>query len=290
MSFKKTNDRNEPMITYATQRIIKRTILYVVLAVVISVLMFPLFWMFSTSLRPSNQLYIQTVQLLPETLSLSNFRALLDTDFVTYYINSLIVSFGVVVLSTVLSTLGGYGLSRIDIPFKKWFARGVLMGYMFPPILLAIPMFILWRQIGLLNSYIGLILAETAITLPFSLWLMWKYFQTIPYSLEEAAQMMGASRFGAFYSVAVPMSKPGIIAVAVFSYAVSWNAYTIPSIILTDSSQWVLTVGTASFLQAERVLWGEIMAASVMIIIPAFIFVYFLQKYLLQGFRAGSVG
>lgn len=290
MSFRKASDRNEPRIAYATQALIKRAILYILLAVAISVLMFPLFWMFSTSLRPSDQLYVRTVQLLPGTLSLSNFRALLDTDFITYYINSLVVALGVVVLSTVLATLGGYGLSRINIPFKKWFARGVLMGYMFPPILLAIPMFILWRQIGLLNSYTGLILAETAITLPFSLWLMWKYFQTIPYSLEEAAQMMGASRFGAFYAVAVPMSKPGIVAVAVFSYAVSWNAYTIPKIILTDSSQWVLTVGTASFVQAERVLWGQIMAASVMIIIPAFVFVYFLQKYLLQGFRAGSVG
>jgi multiple sugar transport system permease protein len=161
---------------------------------------------------------------------------------------------------------------------------------MFPPILLAIPMFLLWREIGVMDTYIGLILAETAISLPFSLWLMWKFFQTVPYSLEESAITAGASRFRAFYDVALPMSKPGMIAVAVFSYAVSWNAYTMPKVLMVTETKWPLTIGIHSLTQQQTVYWGQVMAASALVILPAFVFVYFLQKYLLRGFRAGGIG
>jgi multiple sugar transport system permease protein len=161
---------------------------------------------------------------------------------------------------------------------------------MFPAILLGIPMFIIWRQLGLLNSYIGVILAITALSLPFSLWLMWKFFQTIPQSLEESAQVMGTSRFGAFYDIALPMAKPGMMAVAIFSFAVAWNAYTVPKILITDRSHWLLTIAVDSFIQTESINWGPIMAASSLMLIPAFIFVYFLQRYILRGFKAGGIG
>lgn len=276
---------------YRFRRRFKRTVLYISVAIVSIVLLFPLFWMFSSALRPQADLYSQEIQLLPHNPTMDNFHSIFFlTDFFSYYMNSILVSLGVVMLTTTLATFGGYGLSRVDFRFKDTFARGILLGYMFPPILLAIPMFILWRQLGILNTYPGLILAETAQALPFSLWLMWKFFQTVPYSLEESAQMMGASRFKAFYDVALPMAKPGIIAVAIFAYAVSWNAYTIPKIILTDNSRWVLTIGIESFIHAEKIFWGQVMAASAMVILPSFLFVYFLQKYLLRGFRAGSIG
>lgn len=257
----------------------------------LALILFPLFWMFSTALRPNSQMFTQPIPLLPTSLTLEHFEAIFaDTEFVTFYKNSIIVAIGVVLTTTVTATLGGYGLTRLDIPFKKAFARTILFGYMFPPILLSIPMFLFWRELGILNSYIGLILAETAISLPFSLWLMWQFFQTVPVSLEESAQMSGASRFRAFWDVALPMAKPGMIAVAVFSYAVSWNAYTMPKVLMTDIGMWPLTVGVHSFTQQHQVLWGQVMAASALIILPAFVFVYFLQKYLLRGFEAGGIG
>jgi multiple sugar transport system permease protein len=264
---------------------------YLLIVLVIAVLIFPLYWMVVTALRPENQIFAKDAILIPNTLVLDNFiNIFADSDFVTYYKNSIVVSIGVVSLTTVLATLGGYGLSRMESRLRIVFARGVLLGYMFPPILLGIPMYILWRQIGVLNTYIGLILAETALALPFSLWLMWKFFQTIPYSHEEAAQVMGASEFRAFYDVVLPLSKPGFISVAIFSYAISWNAFTIPKIILTNSDRWVLTVGIASFTEGFMIVWTKVMAASAMTILPAFIFVYFLQKYMLRGFRAGGIG
>jgi len=278
-------------LSFDQRRQVKRAALYVALTLGLLIVLFPLFWMFSTALRPQGQMFTTPVSLFPRELTLEHFWALLDQSlFVTFYINSVIVALGVVLLTTLTATLGGYGLTRLDIPFKRTFARTILFGYMFPPILLAIPMFLLWREIGVMDTYIGLILAETAISLPFSLWLMWKFFQTVPYSLEESAITAGASRFRAFYDVALPMSKPGMIAVAVFSYAVSWNAYTMPKVLMVTETKWPLTIGIHSLTQQQTVYWGQVMAASALVILPAFVFVYFLQKYLLRGFRAGGIG
>jgi len=277
-------------LSYPVRGRIRTTIFYLLLIVSLAVLVFPLFWMFSTSFRPPSEMFTRPMSYLPSTISLTHFESILfNSNFLLYYQNSLIVAAGVVILTTVTATLGGYGLTRLEIPYKKTFARSVLFGYMFPSILLAIPMFIYWRQLGMINSYIGLILAETALSLPFSLWLMWKFFQTVPLSLEESAQMAGASRFRAFYEIALPMAKPGMIAVAVFSYAGSWNAYTLPRVLMPDAEKWPLTVGVYSFVQQFDTNWGEVMAASALILIPSFIFVFFLQKYLLRGFRAGGI-
>jgi multiple sugar transport system permease protein len=255
------------------------------------IIIFPLYWMFVTAFTPTSELFSTTSPLYPVNFTLAHFIDIFTTTlFPRWYLNSIIISIGVVLVTTIAATLGGYGLTRIDIPFKKTFARTILFGYMFPSILLAIPMFIFWRQLGWINSYIGLIFAETAISLPFSIWLMWKFFQTVPYSLEESAYMAGATRFRAFYEIALPMAKPGMIAVAVFSYAIAWNEFTIPTVLLVDSEMWVLTLGLFSYTVQNTVLWGQLMAASAMTIIPSFLFVFFLQSYLLRGFRAGGIG
>ncbi len=274
---------------YQTQKKIKNVLLNVLLAIVLVLILFPIYWMIATSLFHSNDLFTLPMPLFPSDPTFVEYRAVLETEVVQWYTNTVLVSAGIVLLTTTAATLGGYGLARLDIPYKKTFARVILFGYMFPPILLSIPMFIFWRQLGLINSLPGIILAQTATTLPFSLWLMWQFFQTVPYSLEESAMVGGSSRFRAFVDVALPMAKPGMIAVAIFSFAIAWGAYTIPSILLTDSSKWVLTLGLASFTEAESVLWGQIMAASTLFVLPTFFFMYYLQKYILEGFRAGRI-
>lgn len=280
------------ILPYRTRKRLFTLLQNVLTLIGVLIVIFPIFWMLSSALRPNSQLYTSPAPLIPREFTLEQFRRLLDpgyVNFVTYYINSVIVSAGVVTLTTVISTLGGYGMTRINIPYKQAFARIILFGYMFPPILLAIPMFIFWRRLGLVNSYLGLVFAITAVSLPFCLWLMWKFFQTVPISLEESAQMAGATRFRAFYEIALPMAKPGIIAVSLFSFSIAWNAYTIPKIIMPSSDKWVLTVGIDTLTLADQVFWGEIMAASVLAMIPPIIFVFLLQKYLLQGFRAGGL-
>lgn len=272
---------------YDTRRMIKTGLKYLLLGVAAVVVFFPIFWMFNSALRPFGSTVTQSPALFTTELTVGNYYELLfETDFPLYFRNSVIVTTGVVVLTTTFATLGGYGLTRLDLPYKKAFARGILFGYMFPAILLAIPMFILWNQVGMTNSFIGLILAITARSLPFSLWLMWRFFLTVPYSMEESAQVAGASRFRAFVDVALPLAKPGIIATSIFSFAVAWGDYTFALIIMADRALFPFTVGLErSFLAGGMFAdWPLLMAGSSIAVIPPLLFVYFLQRYFLRGF------
>lgn len=276
-------------LSYERRSKIQRAVVLSLVGVAIAVVVLPVFWMFLTSFTPRSSL--TQAHIIPDSLTTDHYRSVFgESQYFTWYANTLIVAGGVVFLTTVASTLGGYALARVDIPRKRTFARGILFGYMFPPILLAIPMFIFWRELGIINSLVGLILAETALSLPFSLWLMWQIFQTVPYSLEESARMAGATRFRAFIDVALPMAKPGMVAVGVFSFAIAWNQFTIPEVLMVDSKNWVIVQGIFSFSRQDTILWGEVMAASFLALIPSFLFVFFLQKYLLRGFKSGGVG
>lgn len=254
------------------------------------IILFPLYWMWNSSLVKTEAIYNVPAAIFPFDPTLEHFITLwTNTGFPTYYTSSLILAVGCISLTVTISTLGGYGLTRISFPYKRTFARGILFGYMFPPILLGIPMYILWSEIGLINSYLGVILAVTATGLPFTLWIMWQFFQTVPLTLEESAQMAGSSRFRAFIEIALPLSKPGVVAIATWSYAHAWNAYTIPKILLVDESLWTLTLGLENFVTAQEVLWPQIMGAAAMTLIPSFLFLYTMRKYLFESFKRGAI-
>ena len=277
-------------LSYPHRRLIRRSLLYVAIAMMTLVILFPVLWIMTSAVRPMGEIITRNPSLVPTEVTTMHFRELFfDSRFPIYLRNTIIVTAGVVFLSTTFATLGGYGLTRIDIPRKRTFARGVLFTYMFPPVLLAIPMYILWSNIGLLNTHVGLILAITARVLPFSLWLMWKFFLNVPYSLEESAQMAGATRFQAFKDVALPMAKPGIIAVAILAFAFAWGDYTMALILMTDLDMYVITTGIeASFFAGGQIDWGLVLAACAVTLVPPIAFVYFLQKYYLYGFGAGG--
>ena len=277
---------NNIPITYQQRKVIKKIALSVLLFICLLVIMLPLYWMISSGFRSDAELFSQRVPYIPRDISLEQIeRVLLNSSFPRYYFNTIVYAAGVVVLNGIASSLGGYGLARLELPAKKLFARIVLFGYMFSPILLAIPMFILWREIGMVDSYIGMILALTGVVLPFSLWIMWKFFQTVPESLEESAQMAGATQFEAFLHVSLPMAKPGVLAVSIFAYASAWNAFTIPLILAPSPEMYHLTVGINEFQRQATVDWGAIMAGVTLSIIPSLLFVYFLQKHILEGFK-----
>jgi multiple sugar transport system permease protein len=268
-------------LSYPARRRVRRALLYVAIGAVALVVLFPLYWIAASSVRPVTEFITRGPSLVPSTLTGEHFVDLFTiSKFPTYLTNSIIVTAGVVLLTTTFATLGGYGLTRLDIRGKRTFARGVLFSYMFPPVLLAIPMYILWSNIGLINTYVGLILAISARVLPFSLWLMWRFFLTVPYSLEESAQMSGATRFQAFKDVALPMAKPGMIAVAILAFAFAWGDYTMALILMSDLDMFPITVGIErSFFAGGQIDWGLVLSASTVAIIPPLLFVYWLQKY-----------
>ena len=257
------------------------------LLVVLVVVAFPFYWMLLTSFTPREALFRPPFRLFRLDLSIGNYRELLfATEFLTYLRNSLIAAAGAIVLNVVAATLAGYGLTRFAFPGKKGFAFGTLFSYMFPPILMVIPLYILFSALQMRNSYLGLILAHMAISLPLNIWLMWQYFQIVPVSLEEAAWTSGASRLAALRQVCLPSARPGILSVAIFSFALSWNDFTFAFILQTDRKMFTLPVGLASFVEQTGVHWGMVMSAAVLVSVPTFLLVFFLQKYLLTGLRA----
>jgi multiple sugar transport system permease protein len=157
---------------------------------------------------------------------------------------------------------------------------------MFPPLLLSIPMYQIWREIGMLNSLFGLVLAEASLPLPFGIWTMWLFFQTVPLDFEESVWMAGGSRWHSFKDVALPQAAPGMVAVGIFAFQSSWNNYTYPKVLISEDALRPLTTGITQYALQNYVFWNQVMAVVFTIIIPAFLLVYFLQKYLLEGYKA----
>ncbi|CAN0549738.1 unnamed protein product, partial [Laminaria digitata] len=232
---------------------------------------FPLYWMFMTALTPRTELFKPPYPLLRTSYSFENIIELLSaTQFLTFMTNSLIVAAGAVVLNVIAATLAGYALSRFQFRLKNLFASATLWTYMFPPILLVIPLYLIFATIGLRNSYTGLILAHVSISLPLNIWIMWQYFQIVPISIEEAAWTSGASRLRALLEICLPSALPGIISAAIFAFALSWNDFVFAFVLQTDTAMYTLPVGLATFVEQSAIHWGLIMASSLLVSIPAF--------------------
>lgn len=263
---------------------VQRWIRFLAIAVGMIFVAFPLYWMLLTALTPREELFRPPFQLLRFDLSLENITELLSaTEFLVYMMNSLIVAAGAVLLNVVAATFAGYALSRYEFRLKHTVAQGTLLSYMFPPILLAIPLYILLSDLGLRNTYVGLILAHASISLPLNIWIMWQYFQIVPVSLEEAAWVSGASKLRGLLQVCLPSALPGMMSVAIFAFALSWNDFAFAFILQTDTSMYTLPVGLATFVERTAIHWGMIMSSSALISIPTFAMVFLLQRYLISG-------
>ena len=230
------------------------------------------------------------VNLIVESVTFRNFAVLFEeTNTVRYFFNSLVVTASSTVLSTALAVGAGYGLTRFEFTGKTLAARVVLFAYMFSPIVLAIPLYVIFYTLGLLDSYFALTMALTAISAPFTIWLMWQYFQTVPIALEESAWVRGASRTRTIWEVVLPVARPGYISAAIFAFAVAWNDFTMSRVVMSSEEMYTITVGASLFLDRVSIGWGETMAVSLLICIPPFLIAVFLQNYLLQGFNVGGL-
>mgnify|MGYP000035352354 CR=1 FL=1 len=262
-----------------------RLAVYVVVGLGLAFFGFPIYWMVISSLKPRELITAYPPELIPSTVTFANYEQLFfETAYITWLTNSLIVTGGVIVLSVGLSTLAGYALTRYRIPYKKWFAAVFILAYMFPPITLGVPYFIIFLRLGLINKLPAVMLGTTAFTLPFCTWLMWQFFQTVPLSLEEAAWASGASRLRGIFEVAIPSAAPGIVAVTIYSFALGWNNFLFAFIFLQTPEQQVLTTGINSFMQGSQVLWSNLMAGAAVLSLPPIILVLVLNRYIMAGF------
>lgn len=273
-----------------TRRRLQTIGIYVGIIFVVLVMGFPLYWMVKTSVEPPTTLFSPPYSYIPTTFSGENYRLLLfETYFPTFLKNSVIVAFFCTLISAVVSVLAGYGLTRFEFPGKKLIARGTLFSYMFPPLMLGIPLYIIFDSLGLRNTYVGLVLAHASIGIPLGTWIMWQYFQIVPKSLEEAAWVSGASRMRTLREVVLPIATPGIITVSTFAFAFSWNDYTYAKIFQDDITMFTVTTGINSFVERTAVHWGLIQAGATLITIPTLIIIVFLQRQLLESMAVGGL-
>ena len=251
---------------------------------------FPLFWMLATSLKPSAEIFATPPRLVPAHPTLENFARLFgETAFLTFFRNSAVVSLATVAVTLSVSALGAYGLTRFAFAGREKVAGLILTTYMFAPVMIIIPFYILMKQLGIVNTRLALVLSYTTFCLPFCLWLLRAFFESIPLELEEAAMVDGAGRARAVWHVVLPLALPGLIAAAIFTFILAYNDFLFALVLITSEELKTLPVGVNDLFNATIVDWGMIMAAGVMITLPAVLFFAGVQRYLVQGWGAGGV-
>jgi ABC-type glycerol-3-phosphate transport system permease component len=251
---------------------------------------FPLYWMLVSSLKASHELLASPPTFIPHEWELRAYRKLFyETNFWTYFQNTIIVSAVTTVIVIVAGVIGAYSLTRYAFPGRTFIARVTLLAYMFPPIIMLVPLFLLARELGLTNSLLGLALTYISFALPYALWILRAFFQAIPVELEQAALIDGANRAQALGWVVMPLALPGIIATAIFTFIVSWNDFLFALVLIGKDELKTLAIGINEFFHMAVVDWGLIMAAGVMVTIPALVFFVAVQRYLIAGWGAGGL-
>jgi multiple sugar transport system permease protein len=263
---------------------------YAVLVGLAILVLFPFYWMTVTSFKSEEQMRSLVSMFWPKPLVGENYAQLWSkTDFVKWYGNSATVAISSTLLATAVGTLGAYALARLRFLGRGFMASATLITYLVPPSILFIPLYAQMRNLGLANSLAGLIAAYPSFTVPFVTWLLMGYFESIPEELEEAAMIDGATRFGAFYRVVLPLSAPGVLAAGLYAFTQAWNEFLYALVFITDGKLRTLPVGLASFITGDVYGWGYLMAGAVLTTLPVIAAYIYLQKYMVEGLTAGSV-
>ncbi|HEV8458102.1 MAG TPA: carbohydrate ABC transporter permease [Methylomirabilota bacterium] len=263
---------------------------YGFLGALLIIVLFPFYWMTITSLKSEDQMRSLVSMFWPSPVVLDNFRQLLTrTDFVAWFGNSAIVAISSTLLATAIGTLGAYALARLRFLGRASMSSAVLITYLVPPSILFIPLYAQMRSLGLADSRAGLIAAYPSFTVPFVTWLLMGYFESIPVELEESAMIDGATRFGAFRRIILPLAAPGVLAAALFAFTQAWNEFLYALVFITNVKLRTLPVGLSTFITGDVYGWGYLMAGAVLTTLPVIAAYIYLQKYMVEGLTAGGV-
>jgi ABC-type glycerol-3-phosphate transport system permease component len=272
------------------QRAFALLITYSVLVIAVMIIVFPVFWMASSSLKPAGELFARNMTLLPVNWSLENYyNVWVQTPFPTFFWNSFKVAAISTFCAVAVSVYAAYAIARVRFKGRYLYGIALLITQMFPHILIVIPLFLIVRKLGLLNTHLALILAYTAFSLPFSIWMLRGFFEAIPEDLEDAAAIDGAGMLATFHKVILPLAGPGIAAVAMFSFIRSWNEFLFALIFLQSKELFTMPIGLASFQEEYTFRWDLIMAGASIITLPVLLFFLLMQKFIVQGLLGGAV-
>ncbi|HUH02453.1 MAG TPA: sugar ABC transporter permease [Kofleriaceae bacterium] len=268
---------------------------YAGLVAVTALTLYPVALVLKKALEPGRH-FASSPSPLPSTASLDNFSALLGAEgsggellFLRYGLNSMLVALATTVVGVALSCTAAYALSRHRFKGRRTSLTSFLVVQMFPATLLIMPLYVVLNRLGLLNSLVGLVLVYATTAIPFCVWTLKGYFDTLPRELEEAARIDGASSWGVFFRVVLPLARPGIAVTALFSFMTAWNEFILASTFMTDESSYTLPVLLQSQIGEHTANWGLFAAGAVLTSLPVMILFYILQRFLVGGLTAGSV-
>lgn len=265
---------------------------YFVLVVILLFLLFPLYWVLITSFKTNMEAYAFPPSFLPQAPTVESYIKLFteNNEFFIYYKNNFIISGVSAALTVLVALLSGYALSRFHFRWNAWIVAAFMSAQMFPMISRLISLYGLMRGMKLINTHAGLTLALTAAMLPFSIMLMSSFFDSVPVAVEESARIDGASRFGVLFRIVVPLVKPGILAVGIYSFLLAWDDYLHAATLIQTDSLRTLSIGIAlRYLGELSYDWSLINTISIVGTIPMLLLFFFFQKYMVKGLVAGAV-
>jgi len=255
----------------------------------------PMLWMLLTSIKSGFAAMQFPPQWWPDEPTLASYQKLLDPqnsvgqDFLRFFWNSLFVSTVTTILSVIVAVPAAYAFSRFSFPGRNFLFFAVLLRNMFPAVIFLVPLFILMRLLGLVNTPFSLVLTYLTFGLPLSIWLLKGFFDNIPIQLEQAARIDGATRFQAFIMIVMPLSTPGIIATAIYSFIGAWNEYIYAYTFLNKNDQLTLPIGIQRFFSENTTDFPGLMAASFMMSVPVVVLFLVLQRYFVRALTEGAV-
>lgn len=261
--------------------------LHTTLVVASVIAVFPVLWVFLTSLKPPS--YATTTDFFKET-TFSNYTNLLrDTPFLTWFGNSLLIAALTTVLGVFVAATTGYAVSRFRFPGKRGLMWTLLITQMFPVAVLIVPIYNIMAGLGLLNNSAGLVITYLTIAVPFCAWMMKGFFDTIPQEIDESGMVDGLTPFGTFFRLILPLAKPGLAVTAFYSFITAWGEVAYASAFMVGDENLTLAGGLQKFVNQYGAQWGPMTAASVLIAIPAALVFLFAQRHLVTGMSAGAV-
>ena len=263
---------------------------HIYLIVLSLIAVFPLVWVLLCSVKSSGELTSNPTRFFPKHFTLENFTHVIqDLEFAKNIGNSLIIAIITTGIAIVISSMAAYGIVRFFPKLGSIMSKVLVATYMFPPILLAIPYSMVMAKLGLVNTRIGLIIVYLSFSVPYAVWMLVGFFKTVPLGIEEAAKVDGANKFQTFIQIVLPLVMPGIVATAIYTFINAWNEFLYSLILINSTDKMTVSVALKSLQGAEILNWGDMMAASALVVVPSVIFFMFIQNKIAGGMTEGAV-
>lgn len=263
---------------------------HVYLIILSVIALFPLLWVLLCSVKSSGELTANPTRFLPIQFTLENFiHVIKDLGFAGNITNSLLIAVSTTLVAIVISSMAAYGIVRFFPKLGSIMSKVLVATYMFPPILLAIPYSMVMAKMGLVNTRIGLVIVYLSFSVPYAVWMLVGFFKTVPLGIEEAARVDGANKFQTFIQIVLPLVMPGIVATAIYTFINAWNEFLYSLILTNSADKMTVSVALKSLQGSEILNWGDMMAASALVVVPSVIFFMFIQNKIAGGMTDGAV-